>query len=246
MNEHLTYLFNIFGNPREVITDRGSAFTSSEFAEFLANSAVEHRKVAVASPWANGLVERMNRFLKTSLTKMVNEPQGWKNQLATIQYVFNNTNNSSIKATPSKMLLGFDQRNHNDAAIKQIVDELAVVDKEFECERQAKRDITLEAVEKIQQYNKTVYDRRHKKPTKYNEGDYVMLRKLQAKPGTSRKLRPQYRGPYIIKKVLRNNRYVVHDVPGFNISSRPCNTTVSSDKLKFWVKTPEKPAETQT
>jgi len=33
--KHFTFLFNIFGNPTEIVSDRGTAFTSAEFAEFL-------------------------------------------------------------------------------------------------------------------------------------------------------------------------------------------------------------------
>jgi len=32
--KHFTFLFNIFGNPTEIVSDRGTAFTSAEFAEF--------------------------------------------------------------------------------------------------------------------------------------------------------------------------------------------------------------------
>lgn len=49
-------------------------------------------------------------------------------------------------------------------------------------------------------------------------------------------LKPNYKGPYVIDKVLNNNRYVVKDIPGFNITTRPCNAILSPDKLKPWIK----------
>jgi hypothetical protein len=104
---HLTFLFNTFGNPEHLVTDRGSAFTSNEFMTFVNNLNVKTRKVAVASPWANGMVERVNRFLKSSLIKTSDSHEHWKNSLNQIQYVVNNTKHSSIKASPSKMLLGY-------------------------------------------------------------------------------------------------------------------------------------------
>jgi transposase InsO family protein len=77
----LKNIFDTFVNPSELVTDRGTAFTSREFAEFADRQAVRHRKVAVAAPWANGIVERVNRFLKSSLTKLSASASEWKNNL---------------------------------------------------------------------------------------------------------------------------------------------------------------------
>lgn len=46
----MKFLFNIFGNPRELVSDRGSAFTSNEFTNFIQSRKIKHRQVAVASP----------------------------------------------------------------------------------------------------------------------------------------------------------------------------------------------------
>jgi len=73
--EHLSSIFATFSNPTNIVSDRGTAFTSGEFAEFLSVRKISHRKVAVASPWANGVVERINRFLKSSLTKLCKQPE---------------------------------------------------------------------------------------------------------------------------------------------------------------------------
>jgi len=64
---HLRSIFDTFGNPAEIVSDRGTAFTSTEFENFVSTVHAKHRKVAVAAPWANGMVERVNRFLKNSL-----------------------------------------------------------------------------------------------------------------------------------------------------------------------------------
>lgn len=69
--KHLETIFGIFGRPKIIVTDRGTAFTSNEFIAFVEKLKIQQRKVAVASPWANGLVERVNRFLKSSLKKAI-------------------------------------------------------------------------------------------------------------------------------------------------------------------------------
>lgn len=110
--EFLEVLFNTVGAPRNIVSDWGTAFTSQEFADFIAKTHVKHRLVAVAAPWANGLVERVNRFLKSSLKELTDEPTNWKLQLMNAQYVLNNTIHSSLKSTPAKLLFDFEQSRH--------------------------------------------------------------------------------------------------------------------------------------
>lgn len=101
--KNLSYVFSDRGNPLILVSDRGTAFTSSEFGQFVTSRKIKHRLIAVATPWANGFeVERVNRFLKSSLKKTVEDQLCWSTYLDTIQYVINNTYHSALKATPSK------------------------------------------------------------------------------------------------------------------------------------------------
>ncbi|KMQ87526.1 hypothetical protein RF55_13169 [Lasius niger] len=63
-----------------------------------------------------------------------------------------------------------------------------------------------ETIDKIKAYNKEYYDKHHKKPTKYNSGDYVMIRDTSVKPGENKKFKPSYKGPYMVAKALDKNR----------------------------------------
>lgn len=64
-------MFNTFRKSVELVTDRGTAYTSHEFADFINSNYIKHRKLAVAAPWVNDIVERVNRFIKISLTKLL-------------------------------------------------------------------------------------------------------------------------------------------------------------------------------
>lgn len=197
---------------------------------------IKHVKTAVASPWANGQVERVNRFLKSTLSKIVEEPSSWVQSLEKTQFVINNTVNKAINSTPSKMLLGYDQRHKTDNELCEMIKRLTKIEEEYSKEREEVRDAAQLVNRSLQKYNKTQYDKRHKKSTKYKTGDLVMVKVLHQKPGVNKKLVPRYKGPYQIKAALSKNRYVVTDVPGYNLSQKPLNTIVSPDKLKPWIR----------
>jgi hypothetical protein len=105
----------------------------------------------------------------------------------------------------------------------------------FENQRENARELAVETNNKLREYNEAYYDQ-VRKPTKYTKGQYVLVRDLQKKVGIYSKLKSMYKGPYQINKILNKNRYVVTDIPDFNIKQRPYNSILSSDKLKPWIK----------
>jgi hypothetical protein len=58
----------IFEVPRRIISDRGTSFTSDSFKSFMSEKGIKHVLNAVATPRANGQVERYNRIIVESLT----------------------------------------------------------------------------------------------------------------------------------------------------------------------------------
>jgi len=231
---NLFTVFDTFGNPSEIVSDRGTAFTSAEFEDFVYSVRAKHRKIAVAAPWANGMVERVNRFLKNSLIKILDSAGEWKSQLGRLQYILNNTHHAVIKTTPSKLLLGYHQQCHEDAELARLTKALAETEDELSVEDL--RDKARQTTDALRNYNKDYRDARSKRPSIYTEGDFVLIRDSRSKPGANTKIKKRYKGPYLVKKSLRSNRYVITDIPGFNVVARPLNTVLSSDRIKPWIK----------
>jgi len=110
------------------------------------------------------------------------------------------------------------------------------VDTNYFEEKEKARELAQVTNKKLQEYNKTLYDKRHKKNTLYEEGDLVLIKVLQHKPRTNTKLASKYNGPYRVKAVLNKNRFVITDIPGYNLTQKPLNTILSADKLKPWIR----------
>jgi len=127
-------------------------------------------------------------------------------------------------------MFGIDQRCHGDARFARFIESLKNVDADLEAirERASKRSLPLKRSEVIIKYIPILVLKSHP----YSEGDYMMIRNTRSVPGENTKIKLHYKGPYMIDKVPGNNRYVVCDISGFNATSRPLNTVLSSDRIK--------------
>jgi len=67
--------FANYSRPRILISDRGTAFTSSEFTSFCKDNNIQHICTATHSPQANGQVERVNRVLGPMISKLIDSSE---------------------------------------------------------------------------------------------------------------------------------------------------------------------------
>ena len=215
--KNLEIYFRDLSVPARIVSDRGAAFTSKAFKDFVEMKNIKHVLNATASPKSNGQVERYNRSLVPVLSKLVEVYKiDWDRLLPEVEFLLNNTINRSIKNTPSRLLFGVDQRRKVENNMLTFVDELNKGEETrnlVEIRNEAYKNIL-----NLSQYNKRKFDQHCKTNVTYEENELVMIRNVP-KPGMSAKLEPKFKGPYRIKKVLDNNRYVIEDVPGFQVSN---------------------------
>lgn len=234
----LNKYFSYYSRPRRVITDRGTCFTSEEFSQYLQRQNIVQVKVAVASPQANGQVERVNRVMKAMLGKL-SDPinhDDWSNQLLQVEYAINNTTHSTTRQTPSMMLFGVEQRGEAVERLTEYLTEKNV--EEGERELGEIREQAAVAINVSQKYASKRATERNRPPKTYEVGDYVMIRNVDTTVGANKKFIPQYRGPYVIHKVLGHDRYVVRDVENCQLTQRPYDGIVEANKIRMWLLPP--------
>lgn len=223
--------FRSYSKLRRIISDRGSTFTSDEFKEFLNRQSIEHVLIAVATPRANGPVERKNRSLTPMLAKLTENPQKWDHVIHLAEFSFNSTRCRSTGNTPSQLLFGIEQSGEVNDTARLILHDQAMINRDLLRLRE-------EAAQKItanQTANEKSFNRSRKEATAYVEGDYVMITNTDTTP-VNKKLIPKYKGPYVIYKSLGPDRYVVRDIPEFQVTQIPYNSVVSADHMKPWIK----------
>jgi hypothetical protein len=221
--------FRFYSVPFRLISDRGSCFTSSEFQKFIEQYGFAHVKVATGTPEANGQIERVNRDLTPILSKLSDLRNRWDKALADVEFAINNSYCRSVGNSPSKLLFGVNQKDKNDL-VRYYLD---IDDKNRNLD-----DVRANAQvinTKTQSYNKKYYDRKHKTPYDYKMGDFVMIRNVDVTPGINKKLLPKFRGPYEVKKCLGNDRYLIGDIEGFQITQIPFEGICSPPNMKLWL-----------
>lgn len=85
-----------------------------------------------------------------------------------------------------------------------------------------------------QNYNESYYNSKHAEAPKFEIGNYVVISNIDVTPGINKKLLPKYKVPYVVKKVLANDRYVIGDIEGFQITQRPFEGIFDSGHMKLW------------
>ncbi|CAD7085776.1 unnamed protein product [Hermetia illucens] len=194
-------------------------------------NGIQHIQTAVRTPRANGSIERINQTICKCLRASCVSDSDWDTAIRDIQWALNSNTNATTKYSPNDLIFDFRVRDvvHN-RLIKAIHDEANDSQESIDI----RRERATKAIEAEQAKWKQRFDRQRKKPSQYQEGDLVVITNVAPSTGFSRKLEPRYRGPYVISKVLRFDRYVVEDIEGLQRLQRRFNSVFHAEHLKPW------------
>lgn len=224
----LKMVTDVFGNPRRIITDKGSAFTSNDFREFCEEENIELVLCTTGVPRGNGQVERINRIVIAVLGKIsIDNPDKWYVHLGDVQKFLNKSFQRSIKMTPFELMVGVTMKTKTDIKISEVIEEK--IAKDFSSQRDLLRQTAKQQIDKITEENRRTYNSKRKEATKYQVGDLVSISRTQF--GTGMKLRPKNYGPYRVAKVKGCDRY---DVEKVGDHEGPGKTSSSYDNMKKW------------
>lgn len=223
-----------YGRPNRIVSDRGRCFTSDEFSKYLAESNIRHTLVATASPQANGQVERVHRVLTGMLAKVTEPVQhaNWTPMLQRVEFAINNSVHQTTKSTPSELLFGVRQRGESVDWLGEYVDEIRSDRPErdlSELRRSAAR-----AIERSQEKSRQYHLAHHRPAKVFAVGEYVVIRNVDTTVGKNKKLIPKFRGPYVVHKVLPNDRYVIRDVENYQVTQMPYDGVIESSHMRRW------------
>ncbi|KAL7731015.1 hypothetical protein ACLKA6_014236 [Drosophila palustris] len=214
-----------------------AAFTSKEFEKFCRENNVKRILNAVRTPRANGHVERTNRIILSMLLPMTDNEKRWDEKLRDIQWSINTMVNKTTKCSPFQLLYGYEPRDVLQNTLVNVLQDKEA-DMMTDAELQKLREDAAARINDQRAEAKKRYDAKHSKPTIYETGDLVLVENEPYSTGTSRKLEPHYKGPFLVSKVLPHDRYLIEDIPHAQRTQRHYKSVYASDKIKPWCKIP--------
>ena len=194
----LVHLNAFVGMPRNLVSDRGSLFTS-KFWSSLCYYLGSKRKLSTAfHPQTDGQTERQNQILEHYLRCYVNfEQDDWARWLPMAQYVYNHSKHATIGTSPAEALMGF--RGDMAIDVAEEYPEGSAPDALQRAEGMGIRRQNLrETLDQAFETQKRYYDKRHQ-PMSFKVGDWVMLKARNLRlTRPNRKLAEQQFGPVMI------------------------------------------------
>ena len=105
--EALVEIFSRVGVPQEILSDRGSQFTSGLFAEVSKLLSMRQLFTTPYHPAGNGLVERFNGTLKLMLKRMCAEkPNEWDRYIGALLFAYREAPQASLGFSPFELIYG--------------------------------------------------------------------------------------------------------------------------------------------
>jgi transposase InsO family protein len=126
----LDQVYKTFGNPRRIISDAGTAFTSKDFTQYCINKNIRLHTVATGMPRSNGQAERFNKtILEAMRTLGANSDEDcWDQCVTIVQQGLNSTIHKTTKAIPSEVFFGYRLRTDGDNIMGSGLDNGELID----------------------------------------------------------------------------------------------------------------------
>ncbi|XP_045456265.1 uncharacterized protein LOC123666103 [Melitaea cinxia] len=199
---------------------------------------IKHILNAVATPRANGQVERFNRTISDALSTKCHGGNDsiWDEYIGDIQLGINTTVNKSTGKSPSELLFGCKLVSASENLLVDVIDE--TYERVTGDDLMQLRSDTKNKIEKQQEYAQKQFNKHRKRQTSYKVGDLVRIERTVIDKdhiGKSKKLIPKFQGPYRILKILSNDRFLVEDTPLTRKGNKRYENVIALDKIHPWM-----------
>lgn len=167
-------IFTRFGIPTDIVSDRGSLFTSKFWSTLCFYMAVRRRLSTAFHPQTDGQTERQNQTLEYYLRCYCSHEQDdWVSWLPLAEFTYNNSLHSSTKTTPFYATMGYHPKWTIDIA-DDIPEGGAPVARSRAEAIQTQRDVMTGLLEQARESQKKYADK-SRIPQEFRVGQLVLL-----------------------------------------------------------------------
>ena len=211
--EALVDIFSRTGVPKEMLSDRGTQFTSELMNEVCRLLSVRRLTTSAYHPQCNGLVERFNSTLKGMLKRLASDrPKDWDRYINAALFAYREAPQESLGFSPFELLYARPVRGPM-TILRELWTE-NIEDEEIKTTYQYVIDLRekMEKVIEVAQENLKNASKRYKKyfdvkakARTFDKGDKVLL----LLPTKANKLQLKWQGPFEIIRKNGENNYVI-------------------------------------
>ena len=195
------HVFRLHGQPKYLVSDRDTRFTSKFWTELMARLGTKQRLSSAFHPQTDGQTERVNRTLEQMLRMFVGPRQDdWDELLPALEFACNNAVHDSTGHTPFYMNQGWHPATPLDREVGRV--QVPSVEDFTEKQRKAIADAKVLLL-KAQQRQKSYADTKRRELV-FTVGEKVLLstKNLRLNQPGVRKLTPRYVGPFeVVQRV---------------------------------------------
>lgn len=210
---------SLFGLPKRITTDNGAIFSSGKFLSFLKAHSIEWKPTTSYHPQANGMVERLHRRLKESLTASGRQ---WLDQLPWTLLSIRNAKGPDIPYSPAEAVFG--------SAVRQPLTltqgEETMPLKDF-CEKR------VQMVPPPPYQGRWHVRQKPARPTRLAEVSYVLIKRASKSP-----LQFSYAGPFPLIRFDEKTATINYQGQPYTVT-RDRVKPMFSDSNKYYFKPPD-------
>ena len=199
----------MFGIPEALLSDRGANLLSHLMQDVCKLLGIKKLNTTSYHPQCNGMVERLNRTLKTMLRKHAARfGLQWDTYLPGVLWAYRNSPHESTGEKPSFLLFGMDLRMPSQAALLPPSPADPTTIEEYRhgllVSLSSARELAASTLKRAQQKSKQRYDT-CAVSREFKHGDWVLVRFPSDKTGRNRKLSRPWHGPYRVLQQTDTN-----------------------------------------
>jgi transposase InsO family protein len=231
------------GVPKEILSDNGLEFANKTMKDYCLQMGIIQQFASPYHPQTNGLVERMNRTLADTITKIANETgKVWDKCIPDTLFAIRTNYQSTTEQTPFYLTYGREAKTPIDQQFlleenQYSTWENAELARTYQLQEELKphRIIAQERIKMKQKEYKQRADDQNKHHLTFHIGDTVLIFRDYARNSFSTKLDDKWDEPYYIEDKIGETTYTIHD------GLRKLKHPVHASRMKLYY--PRKPLE---
>ncbi|XP_020421432.1 uncharacterized protein LOC109949728 [Prunus persica] len=206
------------------ITDNGSQFIGKQITAFYKKYGIKQHLSTPRYPQGNGQAEASNKIILDCLKKRLEGAEGkWVDELPGVLWAYRTTKRRSTGETPFSLAYGTEAIIPPHITVPSIGIEVGSIEQNSEQMRlnldllEGEREKAIVRVASYQQRLKSYYDKRAK-IRQFQPGDLVLRKAfITAQRQGSKKMKPNWEGPYIISRSGGRGSYTLDTMEGKEI-----------------------------